>query len=986
MPTLKFKTRGESSPQGKQKVYFCCHTEDFAKFFDSISKEILDKQNCSVWYDVEPQNEYNEQFFNDLKEMSLFVMPVTTNLLTKENNALNIEFKFAIDNHIPVLPLMQENGLEELFNVKCGGLQFLDKNKIDETAIRYDEKLKKYLSSVLVGDEMAKKVRDAFDAYIFLSYRKKDRKYAQELMRLIHKNETLRNFAIWYDEFLVPGEGFEEAIGEMLNFSKLFVLAVTPNIIEDGNYVLNVEYPNARDMEKYIISAQVDENTDKNEFMEKFPDVTKYVDALNEPEFNEAFLEAIEELAINPKDATPEHNFFIGLAYLGGIDVEIDHEKAVKLITGAAEAGLPEAMEKLVSMYRNGDGVDKSFEKAIDWQNKLLTYCRRDYDKAPQDMNLMRLSNELWNIGELYELTFNFVEAVEVYKELEELYSNSMYKSVFSIDVLRVKCAIGRLLSKNNDDESQNEAWKYYSECISYISDNYTRRMDDFELKVISDLLVTVAKVLVRGPMKNSITLSNKITVAGAKSIRKKMGILNEIDCSEILQDSIVYTNAIQKAVQFQKDLYQREHNSEDLVDYEPTLVYTDPILNAEELLFIALGINRYLKSVDFEEYVHDYNSVVLSIASLWIKLGFNNKAIELVDNNVHVLKKMKDDYMMDSTYTIVEYYKLLGKAYMYTDEIGAVKCLIFVINMCEPLCCEELRYAESLSEAYVLISQFAISEAVRIENLKKAIEVLRVNNEAYLNSKDICMFLIRMYVEMAEYYIEVDSLNRVEFSRCFDEAYKLCLMYYEKYGEDEFDYECQFYFCKLCIMRIKTEEYKSVESINRIVKYMDAAVDACKRLSVIDSEHLGYAWDIVLDTLQQTDRFISRVLTGEMVDIWNEAYVYFLKNSIDFFTALSNMSPLLLLPHKYRDGYSDFALITGGFDWEFIANFNTYLYDFYVMYIKEIDKGQLLYKKEDIFNQINEIYDMLIKCQNQGYAFQIFNKEKKALLDLLKS
>ena len=115
-----------------------------------------------------------------LREMQLFVVPVTTKLLTKENRAMDVDVPFASENHIPVLPLMQEGGLDDMFNKKFGDLQYLDKHNTDPTAIPYDEKLTKYLESVIVGDELSKKVRAAFDAYIFLSYRKKDRKYAQE--------------------------------------------------------------------------------------------------------------------------------------------------------------------------------------------------------------------------------------------------------------------------------------------------------------------------------------------------------------------------------------------------------------------------------------------------------------------------------------------------------------------------------------------------------------------------------------------------------------------------------------------------------------------------------------------------------------------------------------------------------------------------------------------------------------------------------------
>ena len=49
----------------------------------------------------------------------------------------------------------------------------------------------------------AEGTRHAFDAYIFLSYRKKDRRYANELMRLIHNNPECRDIAIWFDEFFL---------------------------------------------------------------------------------------------------------------------------------------------------------------------------------------------------------------------------------------------------------------------------------------------------------------------------------------------------------------------------------------------------------------------------------------------------------------------------------------------------------------------------------------------------------------------------------------------------------------------------------------------------------------------------------------------------------------------------------------------------------------------------------------------------------------
>jgi hypothetical protein len=248
---IQFKTRGDSTNQGKPRVYFCCHPDDFDMYFESVRNEILDKQNCAVYFYDNASSIPEQERETDLLSIQLFVIPVTTNLLTKPSIAMDKDFPLALKNKIPVLPLIQERGLEELFVRKFGDMQYLDKTQRDITAISYEEKLEKHLSAILLGDEMTKKIKNEFDAYIFLSYRKMDRKYAQELMRLIHKNKYYRDVAIWYDEFLTIGEDYRENIKETLQNSGLFVLVVTPNLLLPGsfggvNYVMKEEYPTAK--------------------------------------------------------------------------------------------------------------------------------------------------------------------------------------------------------------------------------------------------------------------------------------------------------------------------------------------------------------------------------------------------------------------------------------------------------------------------------------------------------------------------------------------------------------------------------------------------------------------------------------------------------------------------------------------------------------------------------------------------------------------
>ena len=418
MAQLQYKTRGMVSPQGKPRVYFCCHPGDFSRYFEEISEDLLKKQNCAVWYTTD--TERDEQFWSDLSQMQLFVMPVTTELLCTPNPALDQEFPFALQNRIPVLPLMQEKGLDSLFNEKCGDLQYLDKHNEDATAISYDEKLQKYLDAVLIGDELAEKIRAAFDAYVFLSYRKKDRKYAQELMRLIHKNDFCRDLAIWYDEFLTPGENFNDSIRQALEKSGLFVLTVTPNLVNEDNYIMTTEYPMARESGKPILPAEL-VPTDKKELADKYQGIPEPTNAHDAPALTDALMQALRRVAILENDGSPEHNFFIGLAYLGGVDVEVDYDRALSLITGAAKDGLLEAVDKLIEMYRTGLGVVRSYRTAVQWREEKLKILQQQYEQDPTDDNMHNLFWEIIYCGDQYSDIGDQDHALEKFIQARDL-------------------------------------------------------------------------------------------------------------------------------------------------------------------------------------------------------------------------------------------------------------------------------------------------------------------------------------------------------------------------------------------------------------------------------------------------------------------------------------------------------------------------------------------------------------------------------------
>ena len=405
---LDHRTREQSDPRGKAKVFFACHPDDFPQAFKLIADDVLEHVNCALWYEVRlasgddaPLPEEAEKAFSEiLNDMQLVVVAVTSRFLREPCRAREVVLAQALEARIPVLPIMLERDLEYEFNDRCAPIQVVNRYIDDPTATPYDDVLDTFLSSVIVGNELAERVRDAFDAYVFLSYRKKDRRHAQRLMRLIHENEDFRDIAIWYDEYLVPGERFDDAIRAAFDKSSIFTLAVTPNLLQQGNYVMEIEYPLAHDRRDAepkrfdIVPVEMhdpkynDPRTDLNQLKKDYKEIPPVLDEQVRVEVNTAFVESLRKVAHKVSDGSPRHRFFIGLAYLNGIDVETNRERALGLFEGAAKPKDPEeqpcieASEKLVDMYLTGDGVTVDLDQAIQWQRTAVSQWRDEYDRG----------------------------------------------------------------------------------------------------------------------------------------------------------------------------------------------------------------------------------------------------------------------------------------------------------------------------------------------------------------------------------------------------------------------------------------------------------------------------------------------------------------------------------------------------------------------------------------------------------------------------
>jgi TPR repeat protein len=345
-------------------------------------------------------------------------------------------------------------------------LQYLYPYSEDTTARSYEEKLQKFLTAVLLGDDLAEQARAAFDAYIFLSYRKKDRQYANELMRLIHQNDFCRDVAIWYDEFLIPGENFDKAIAKAMENSALFALVVTPNLLEEHNYVLENEYPAAQKSGITILPAEM-VKTDQTALGEKYPSLPTPANAYNETDLAGALSTALSHIA-KRENNDPKHLFFIGLAYLGGIDVEIDRERALRLIAQASNGGLPEATEKLANMYRFGEGVARDPARAFFYRERLIEQYQLMYESSPAKETFFLYLHAILDLAKSYADEYDFENAQRLYQTAYTV-SDSVLGQFDNAPERQKANALKGLARCNNQRGNHSAAKSCYEESLALL-------------------------------------------------------------------------------------------------------------------------------------------------------------------------------------------------------------------------------------------------------------------------------------------------------------------------------------------------------------------------------------------------------------------------------------------------------------------------------------------------------------------------------------
>ncbi len=198
---------------------------------------------------------------------------------------------------------------------------------------------------------------------------------------------------------------------------------------------------------------------------------------------DQALQSALKTVSPGERNNDPKHCYQIGLAYLNGIQVEIDPQMAEKLLRQAAEGGYEPAMDKLTEMYTYGDGVERSWEKAILWkrQRNAQVYSRMLETKQ----TLLRLEKELSQTrSRIPMILYDYHRAIR---------ANRSILAGIAFDWCKKQVQLAALHQNNNDSAAAREVLQ---EAISCLRENQAH-FDDPMISVVNERNTTLEEVYV---------------------------------------------------------------------------------------------------------------------------------------------------------------------------------------------------------------------------------------------------------------------------------------------------------------------------------------------------------------------------------------------------------------------------------------------------------------------------------------------------------
>ena len=404
---IREETSGIVRTHKRNLVYISATNEDFLEYSPDVIRNLEKKRLCEIYRKDNADHPYAEDSFEaDFSEIDVFVFLVSNKLLNDPDSyCFKEDLEYAIRNRRPIFPILVEDVSLKQYEERFGSIQF---TQIDLEGVNYIEKIQDFFKNQVETDEQYNEVKDFFKHHLFLSYRKKDKGIARELIALIHSDQRFESINIWYDDFLRTGEDYNEDINEEIAKSDYFLILATDNILEKDNYVLKNEYPKAKELGKTIIPIIVHNNR-VPETKSTFPETGNYIYF----EYNNSLDRLANIIApiIGSRKIDLRSLSLLGSAYLYGVMVETNVKKGLEILTGVANKGYPPAMYLLGTYYKN---FTSEINTAIDW------FERNYYALSAIDLSghIEKKINLLFEIGKLYIEKEQYEKAIETFNKI----------------------------------------------------------------------------------------------------------------------------------------------------------------------------------------------------------------------------------------------------------------------------------------------------------------------------------------------------------------------------------------------------------------------------------------------------------------------------------------------------------------------------------------------------------------------------------------
>ncbi len=263
-----YLTKESLNNSDKFKILISMHPNDRYKYFDQLVQSILKNNDCSVYYSTIP----SDNLLVDLKNINLVITGVTEKYIIWKNSGLISETNVALETQTPILPIMLEAGINNLFNTRVGKLHYIE-NVAEELTEETLLKINNYITSLINHEDH---FSNETKPKIFISYRKQDLNELNRLINIIRSYPERDKICFWYDITLNPGDNYSHTIINQVKSCDLFFLIITPNILNPDNYCMRIEYPLAVKEKKRILPIMM-QKTDLKKLYELFPNLPKCI-------------------------------------------------------------------------------------------------------------------------------------------------------------------------------------------------------------------------------------------------------------------------------------------------------------------------------------------------------------------------------------------------------------------------------------------------------------------------------------------------------------------------------------------------------------------------------------------------------------------------------------------------------------------------------------------------------------------------------------